>query len=267
MPNTSKRFIKEQDESEDENSNESEASYISEEDVDDIDDIDVDDDEEEENNSKDSKKKKKKPTKIVKLPINEALKTVSERSLYTEVDRFFTKKCTPDMIQKMVKIINKDGHISLRLLNWFATKHSATMAALVGEDQDGNVNLFDVKISYRAGLSTHTKEYFDPFRRGKKFDYNYDKRDKDKVVETTLCQLNFFKWMFTHSLLKYVEDNLDDLKNKMGTFNTAEKKKKDAKKLKKEKLKKLPQKSKKEDIKLKVKRFTEDTTSKVVIII
>lgn len=216
--------------------------------------------------SSDKKNGKKKPIKTKKIPLKDAIKTVEERSLYTTIDRYFKTECSDDKIQKMIKIINNEDQISLRLLNWFAMKHSATMESLEIIDEDGNHELFDVKISYRARLNTHSKKYFDPFRRGRRFDYYYDSRNADKFVETTLCQLNFFRWLFLHDLMDYVDDQFDHLKQKMGSYNNVEKKKKETKK-EKESLKKTIIKNKKEDIKIKVKRFNEDNTSKLVIII
>ena len=66
--------------------------------------------------------------------------------------------------------------------------------------------------------------------------------------------------------MDYVEDHFEELKNRMGTFNIVEKKKKEIRK-EKEKTKKTILKNKKEDVKLKIKRFTEENTSKLVIII
>jgi len=244
--------------------NDSENSYISEDVVEEDESIE----EEQDINIRRSNSRvgKKVPVRSQKLPIKDALKTVEERSLYTEVDRFFNIKCDQKKIQKMVKIINNDDFISLRLLNWFAMKYSATMEAIDHVNSNGKIELFDVKISYRARLNTHSKKYFDPFRRGRKFDYMYDRKDRTKVVETTLCQLNFFRWMFMHELMDYVEEHFEELKNKMGSYNTQEKKKKETKK-EKEKTKKINLKNKKKDINIRVKRFTEDNTSKVVIII
>lgn len=207
-------------------------------------------------------KKYKKP--IIKFTLYDAVKTVDERSLYAKVNRYFRTKCTDDQIYKMIRIINNEDTTSLRLLNWFAMKHSATMEALQIAHDDGNIELFDVKISYKARLKTHSKKYFDPFRRGKRFDYYYDKKDDSKFIETTLCQLNFFRWLFMHNLMDYVDNNFEYLKQKMGIY---EKKKKDTKKKEKEKIKKTIVKNKKEDIKVKIKRFNDNDSSKLVIII
>ena len=174
---------------------------------------------------------KKKPVKYVKLPLKDALKTVKERSYYAEIDKYFTRKCTQKKIDDMVDIINNKHNISLRMLNWFAMKYTAYMKAITYINEDGENEMFDAKISYRARLNTYSKKYFDPFRRNKKFDYNYDKKDSIKVVETTLCQLNFFKWLFQYNLLEYVEKNYDVLKDKIGVYNVQEKHNKEKKKI------------------------------------
>lgn len=206
---------------------------------------------------------KKKSRINEKMCIKEAIKTVDERSLYTKVHRFFRTKCTQEQIQKMIDIIVNNNAISLRLLNWFAMKYSATMKAMEVKTKDGNSELFDVKISYKARLNTHSKKYFDPFRRGKRFDYYYNTKNKNKYIETTLCQLNFFRWLMLHNLIEYVEKNFNMLKQKMGIY---EKNKKVLKKDKKNK-KKTVVRNKKEEMRLKVKRFTEEDTTKLVIII
>jgi hypothetical protein len=223
-----------------------------------------DNENESQNESQTSKKSKKRKIKTKKLSLTEALKTVEERSLYTKVDKFFRKECPQKDKDKMVKIINNEDELSLRFLNWVGMKHSATMPALEITNDDGTVTYSDVKISYKARLDTHSKKYFDPFRRGARFDYQYDTNDPTKTVETTLCQLNYFRWIITLGLLKYIEEHEDQLKNKMSTFNASEKKKKE---VKKENAKKKTIKKKKQELKIKVKRFTEENTSKLVIFV
>jgi hypothetical protein len=202
--------------------------------------------------------KKNKKRVSEKMDIKEAVKTIDERALYVKIDRYFKKNCNVKQIEKMIKIINNQDSISLRLLNWFAMKHSATMEALEVKDQNNNITLFDIKISYKARLWTHSKKYFDPFRRGKRFDYHYNNK---LFIETTLCQLNFFRWLFLHNLMTYVEDHFDELKSKMGRY---EKKKKE---IKIKKNNKTIVKTKKKDFNFKVKRFTNEDDSKLVIII
>jgi hypothetical protein len=208
---------------------------------------------------------KKSISKSKKQSLTDALKTVEERSLYLDVDRYFKKRCSPEEIQKMINIINNEDSISLRMVNWFAMKFSANMKTMDYIDDRGENKLFDVKISYHARLDTHSKKYFDPFRRGAKFDYNYDQFDKTKVIETALCQLNFFRWLFMYNLLKYINDNLEYLKTQMGSYNVQEKKKKEKKKKDKEVVPVETITKKKERVNIKVKRTETNGISTIVL--
>uniref|UniRef100_A0A6C0BD68 Uncharacterized protein n=1 Tax=viral metagenome TaxID=1070528 RepID=A0A6C0BD68_9ZZZZ len=207
---------------------------------------------------------KKRPRKSLKVSLDVAVKTVEERALYSKLNKYF-KNEKPSNIQKMVNIIIHENDISLRLLNWFAMKHSATIPSLQITNENKKVELFDIKISYRARLNAYSKKYFDPFRRGKRFDYEYE-YEKKKTVETTLCQLNFFKWLFTYNLLEYVEKHYETLKHKMTIFNNTDKNKK---KMKKDKLIQMVNKQKEKIVvnEMKLQKFNESNIGKVIITI
>ena len=71
-------------------------------------------------------------------------------------------------------------------------------------------------------MTAYSKKRFDPFRRrcqkedgeqvdvGIKFWYA-----QDKFIETTVGQLNFFKWAIEKNVLSYIVENLSDLVEKM----------------------------------------------------
>lgn len=163
-----------------------------------------------------------------KIDIKDAVKTIEERSLYASIDKYFTTECASDQIEKMIKIIEKEDKISLRLLNWFSMKHSASMEGMDIQDKDGHPDVFYVRTSYKARLKAHSKKYFDPFRRGKRFDYTC----KGHTFETTLCQLNFFRWLIIYNLINYVEIHYETLTKKMAIH---ERKKKEIKNKKNDK--------------------------------
>jgi len=198
-----------------------------------------------------------------KRELKEAIKTVDERSLFMTVDRFFKRECTTDQLKRMASIIEKEDKISLRLLNWFSLKYSAYMQGMDMATENGKIEIFHVKISYKARLKAHSKKHFDPFRRGLKFDYPYDPNNASTCFETTLCQLNFFRWLFTHKLLDYVDQNYDLLIKKMAQF---EKKKKDFKIKKKvvDIKEKNKETYKKEEVMVNIKKFREDNNVKLI---
>jgi hypothetical protein len=176
------------------------------------------------------------------------------------IDKYF-KKCDQKLIDKMVKIINKDktegDYISLRVLEWVVTKCSRKNIDIKIDDKE----YFSINIMYKAQLKSYKKSNFDPFRRDRKFLYNYDKNDKDKLVITTLGQLNFFKWAISNNIIECVERHYETIIDAMNKYNKLDKIKKKKKKLLKKKLKEnetkssLSSKSNKTSI-LDIKSFT-----------
>lgn len=208
-----------------------------------------------------SKKKKRKLSSENKKDMKDAIKSFNEVSKFTKINRYFQQICPTENIIKMIDIINEEHEISLRLLNWFAMKYSLTIESLDIIKSDGKKELFDIKISYDAQLKSHSKKYFDPFRRGTRFDYYYDPKDKTKKIETTICQLNFFMWLFSNNLMDYVENNFKFLKDKMGYY---EKNKKEIKQKQREAKKRIVKNKNIKDT-IKVERFNDKNISKLII--
>lgn len=152
------------------------------------------------------------------------------------IDKYF-KKCEQNLIDKMVKIINKDKTegdcISLRVLEWVVTKCSRKNIDIKIDDKE----YFSINIMYKAQLKSYKKTNFDPFRRDRKFMYNYDKNDDNKQVITTLGQLNFFKWAISNNIIECVERHYETIIDAMNKYNKLDKIKKKKKKLLKKKLK------------------------------
>lgn len=140
---------------------------------------------------------------------------------YKRADKFL-RSTDPKNIQKMLDIIDGHDQISLRLLDWFVTRYAKK------NNISYNVNneLFIVHIGYKAQLKSFKKRYFDPFRRRKKFYYQYNKDDESKKLVTTIGQLNFFRWAFMNEVVKYVENNYKTILNAMVVSNKEDKKRK-----------------------------------------
>ena len=77
--------------------------------------------------------------------------------------------------------------------------------------------------SYKAQLKSFKKRYFDPFRRKKKFVYNFGTHNKDII--TTLGQLNFFKWALENKVVDYIEENYETIEKDMNNRNSTSKRK------------------------------------------
>lgn len=154
-------------------------------------------------------------------------KTPKQLCYFKMINSFF-KKCPIEIINKMVDIINLESVISLRVLEWVVTKSGKKTVNIKIRDND----YYSVNIMYKAQLKTYKKKNFDPFRRDRKFYYEYDRNDSTKKVLTTLGQLNFFKWAIQNGILECVEKNYDEINTAMIKYNKEEKVKKIKKKKK-----------------------------------
>jgi hypothetical protein len=162
-------------------------------------------------------------------------KSQKELCYYKLVHSYF-KTCDSNEIKKMVDIINGSSNISLRILDWFITKYSKKR---IDFNVDGR-DMFNINILYKAQLKSFKKKNFDPFRRRSRFYYQYEKGDPAKKIETTLGQLNFFRWAISNKIIDYVEKNIVHITKAMNMSNKEDKKKKKEKTKKKQKELKKP---------------------------
>jgi hypothetical protein len=154
----------------------------------------------------------------------ETIFSPKEMCYYKMINRFF-RTCSNNNIENMIKIINGESEISLRILDWFVTKYSKKRSECMLKKILNNNEIFDVGRSYKAQLKSFKKRYFDPFRRRKKFRYYYNVKE-NKYILTTLGQLNFFKWAISYEIISYVEKNLEQITKSMNLSNKEEKEKK-----------------------------------------
>nr|QBK89342.1 MAG: uncharacterized protein LCMiAC02_04370 [Mimivirus LCMiAC02] len=163
-----------------------------------------------------------------------------EKLLHNSLTRYY-RNLKLKHIKTMLDIIDQKSHVSLRLLDWFVTRFAKdnNTTYIIKNRKDP----FYIHISYKCQLRSFRKKYFDPFKRSGKFEFSYEKKNRDKKILTTIGQLNFFKWAINNKIIKYVQDNHEMILSAMIKSNKEdknrkkhkmEKKKKDKKKIKKE---------------------------------
>jgi hypothetical protein len=177
-------------------------------------------------------------------------KSQKQLCYYKMIDKYF-KKCSFVLREKMVKIINSESIISLRVLEWVVTKSNNKGINIKLTDNE----YYSINIMYKAQLKSYKKKNFDFFRRDRKFRYVYDKENNKKVI-TTLGQLNFFKWALSNNIIDYVEKHYDDINNAMIKYNKDEK----IKKIEKKKKKKLEIKTNKNNDVISISSNSSDRT-------
>ena len=120
---------------------------------------------------------------------------------------------------KMINIINGTSKISLRIVDWFVTNYSKKNYVVYELD---NVKNERVKVynDYKLKLKAYSKKKFDPFCRWERINVPYK---NETCIQTTLGQLNFFKWTIENKILDYIEANYKTIETDMNLRNTSAK--------------------------------------------
>jgi hypothetical protein len=125
-------------------------------------------------------------------------------------------------LNKMLNIINGESQISLRIVDWFATNYAKKYFTVYNINKNGSNQRFKVYVDYKLKLKAYSKKRFDPFCRWERINIPYC---DNKSIQTTIGQLNFFKWALENGVIKYIEDNYGDIEKDMNKRNSTSKKK------------------------------------------
>jgi hypothetical protein len=128
-------------------------------------------------------------------------------------------------------VINGQTKISLRIIDWFVTnyaKKNFTVYSIPAKNKcstvingEENTERFKVFHNYKLELKAYSKVRFDPFSRRERIAIPY----KDNTcLQTTIGQLNFFKWAIENQLLEYIEEHYDEIEADMNARNSISKK-------------------------------------------
>jgi hypothetical protein len=127
-------------------------------------------------------------------------------------------------LHRMLKIITGESKISLRIVDWFSTNYAKKYFTLYSilNDKEEVVKRFKVYVDYKLKLKAYSKKRFDPFCRWDRISIPY----KDETcIETTIGQLNFFKWALENKVIDYIEENYETIEKDMNNRNSTSKRK------------------------------------------
>lgn len=117
-----------------------------------------------------------------------------DQVLMSTLEDFYDPKEHPKHLEAFEAVLSGKSPVSLRSLEHLVTNY-ARRTGLSYVHQGVVFNVYD---EYQAQLASFTKNNFDPFQRGKK-----TKKIVFRGVETTICQLNYFRWVLRNGLLEY----------------------------------------------------------------
>jgi hypothetical protein len=146
---------------------------------------------------------------------------INETLLLNSLKEFYD---IPRNGEKLLLILNNDVNISLRSVDWFITNFSKkhNIYYNIYKNKDGiftldennklhsNINVFQ---SYKSQLRAYSKKRFDPFCRRNRINFMC----QGKEIDTTIGQLNFFKWAINNLIVDYISIHKDKIEYDMNS--------------------------------------------------
>jgi hypothetical protein len=115
----------------------------------------------------------------------------------------------PGRVEEILPFLTGTAPVSLRVVEWFVTNYSKkfNVAYPLEERQ------FIVYFQYKRELKAYSKRLFDPFCRRERI--RFVVRDAPPIEETTVGQLNFFRWAIENGVLRYILENATAIETDM----------------------------------------------------
>ena len=126
-------------------------------------------------------------------------------------------------LNKMLEIINGESQISLRIVDWFSTNYAKKNYTIYTLKNNSKSLRFKVYNDYKLMLKAYSKKRFDPFCRWQRITIPYG--NDGYFIETTIGQLNFFKWALENEVIDYIKNNYKVIETDMNSRNSNSKKK------------------------------------------
>lgn len=151
---------------------------------------------------------------------------MSRSLLLTSLTGYY--KTHPDQCNVITSIINGESKLSLRILDWFVTHYARQhnviyyidgKQCLDGYPKEGggaHIRKFNLHMEYRKQLQSYTKMFFDPFRRHERISFVVSETPL-AIINTTVGQLNFFRWATENHVVAYVIKHLPEIESHMAS--------------------------------------------------
>ena len=132
--------------------------------------------------------------------------------LYKNLIEFYKDDAKLDVV---LPIINGTSKLSIRIIDWFVTNYAKKNYVVY--NLKSSQQRFKVYTDYKLKLKAYNKKRFDPFCRWERTQIPYK---NNTTIETTIGQLNFFKWVVENEILDYIYKHYDTIEYDMNTRNS-----------------------------------------------
>lgn len=124
----------------------------------------------------------------------------------------------PEHFKQFLFYIHGESVVSLRIIDWFVTNYAKQYYTVYLMDDTGS--RFKVYDEYKQKLRAYSKRRFDPFCRWERIQIP---DGAGNMIETTIGQMNFFKWAIENHILDFIHANYDSIEKDMITRNSSTK--------------------------------------------
>lgn len=147
--------------------------------------------------------------------------------LMTRIREFFSSE---ENVKRLVDVLTGKSSISLRIIDWFVTNYSKKNDIIYIIHKSDKNNIYDLEdvcvddiyyvkfivfLEYKSQLKAYSKKQFDSFCRGERIRFQYRLDGQIYEIETTVGQLNFFRWAIENNIFVYIYNNYTDIENDM----------------------------------------------------
>lgn len=138
-----------------------------------------------------------------------------DQVLLTNLMAFYQE---PNRFDQFISVVTGESSISLRIVDWFATNYAKHYYTVVTKECGERIKVYR---DYKLHLRAYSKKRFDPFCRWNRLEIPVG--NEGDSVQTTVGQLNFFKWAISNDVLAYIEDNRAAIEADMNSRNSTSK--------------------------------------------
>ncbi len=127
--------------------------------------------------------------------------------LLSSLGRFYQEPGRLGIVLGVLEPLDSSA-MSLRSLDWLVTNYAKKHNIMY----EANGRLFNMYCAYKEQLKSFSKKFFDPFRRGERISYT---APDGSTFDTTVGQLNFFRWAIRNGVVEYCASHLADIEADM----------------------------------------------------
>jgi hypothetical protein len=132
----------------------------------------------------------------------------ADQVLLDSLKNFYSVQKHADQLKDV--LANPDNPISLRSLDWLITNYSKKRN--ISYMLPGDVRVFNIFTDYKSQLKSFSKRMFDCFKRRDRISFELP---DGTCIESTIAQLNMFRWAIRYQVLEYCREHLRDIEMDM----------------------------------------------------